>query len=133
MKRSCVIVTVVVVALFLTGIIFPHLSEAFNYDKIQALVEANDPVATIVETVREESRIYPRPTKVEVFKEPVFNINSGELWTYVEQIVEQEEFGDIQLIQASTGVHYLYSTQYLDADHAKSLIEWEEVERFRNQ
>ena len=47
-------------------------SEAFitrTYAGILIRAAANDPCATIAATVRDESRIYPRPTAVDLFKE----------------------------------------------------------------
>ncbi len=70
----------------------------------------NDPCATIATMVRNESRVYPQPTNIELFA----------------------EFKDIQLIHASTDARYLYSNLYMDEDHARSLVEWEEVEREEN-
>lgn len=103
-----------------------------NYAKILVRAEVNDPLATIVETVREESRVYPRPTNIELFKEQVFNINPNELENHLKQVLEQQEFNDIKIFQASTGAQYLYSTRYINDDHARSLIEWEEVGQYEN-
>ena len=103
-----------------------------NYAEILARAEANDPCATIAATVREESRIYPRPTNIEFFKEPIFSINADELETHIARTLEREEFKDIKLINASTGARYLYSELYMNEDYATSLVEWEEVERDEN-
>ncbi|MCK5606279.1 hypothetical protein KAR91_30545 [Candidatus Pacearchaeota archaeon] len=107
-----------------------HITD--SYASILARAEANDPCATIASTVRDESRIYPRPTSVELFKESVFNIDPVELETHVSRTIERQEFKDIKMISVSTGVHYLYSDLYMNEAHARSLAEWEEVEQYDN-
>lgn len=117
-----------------TGAVYLY-SEAHitkNYAIILGRAEANDPATTIAETVREESKIYPRPTRVELFKEQVFNINPDDLETFIAQTLERPEFKDIKLLQASTGARYLYSTLHMSEDYAKSLVEWEEVGDYEN-
>ncbi len=103
-----------------------------SYADILVRAEANDPCATIAATVRDESRIYPRPTNIEYFNEPVFNIKPDELERHLTNTLERQEFKDIKLISASTGVRYLYSTLSMNDDYARSLVEWKEVEEEEN-
>ena len=117
-----------------TGVVYLYSSTYItkNYAEILVRAATNDPVAAIAATVREESRIYPRPTKIELFKERVFNIDPDELETHIASVLEHQKFNDIKLIHASTGAHYLYSNLHLNEDYAKSLVEWEEVEQYEN-
>ncbi len=103
-----------------------------NYANILVRAEVNDPCATIAAMVRNESRVYPQPTNIELFKEPIFNIDPDELETHIARTLERQEFQDIKLIHASTDARYLYSNLYMDEDYARSLVEWEEVEREEN-
>ena len=103
-----------------------------SYADILVRAEANDPCATIAATVRDEARIYPRATSIEFFKNPIFNINPDELDRHLASTLEQPEFKDIKLINASTGAPYLYSNLYMNEDYARSLIEWDEVEESEN-
>ncbi len=103
-----------------------------NYAEILARAEADDPCATIALTVREESKIYPRPTNIELFKDRIFNIDPDEFETHIARTLERQEFNDIKLINASTVARYLYSSLYMSEDYAKSLVEWEEVEQYEN-
>jgi hypothetical protein len=103
-----------------------------NYAGILARAEANDPCATIAETVREESKLYPRPTSVDYFRQSIFKIDSNELNAHVAYMLTQTQFGDIKTINASTGAQYLYCDRYLTTDHARALVEWEEVGKFAN-
>jgi len=95
-----------------------------NYAQILARVEENDPCFTISETVREESKIYPRPTNIETFKYGLFNINRDELDTHIARTMEQ--YPDIKLLRASSGGVYLYSTLYMTEDQALLVAEHRE-------
>ncbi len=92
-----------------------------NYARILALVEANDPCFTIAEMVREESKIYPRPTDIELFKQKVFKIDREELDTHIARTMER--YPDIKRIDTSTGVIYLFSTLHLDETMANAMAQ----------
>ncbi len=105
-------------------------SETFitkNYAAILGRAAANDPAATIAETVREESKIYPRPTNIDIFKGQVFNISPDELEAFISKSLRGDDFHDIKMLQASTGARYLYSSRYLSSDYAMASVEWQEV------
>ena len=69
---------------------------------------------TIVELVRMESKLYPRPTSLETFK------------------LTTKEYTDIKSVEASNGARYLFSDIYMVLGHAKGLCEWVEVGQFEN-
>ncbi len=94
-----------------------HMTE--GYARILARVRAGDPCLTIAETVREESRVYPRVTNTELFKYALFKIDREQLDDYVARV--QQLYPDIQAIKAPSGTTYLYSTQYLTPDWAALL------------
>jgi hypothetical protein len=103
-----------------------------QYAALLARAEAKDPCLTIAETVREESRIYPRPTKVQLFYAPVFQIDPGQMEQMVERTLQQPECADIHKIVAVTGAIYLYSNRYMEPALAERWVQWEEVERLNN-
>jgi hypothetical protein len=103
-----------------------------NYAQMLARVEAGDPLATIAETVRDESRIYPRPTDVRLFTQAPFRLKPAQIEEYVAALLREEGYQDIQKIEASTGAVYLHSTEHLSAALARSMVHWEEVERYEN-
>ncbi len=112
-----------------TGAVYLY-SETYitrSYADILVRAETNDPCATIAATVRDEARIYPRATRIEFFKNPIFNINPEELEGHLASTMERPEFKDIKPITASTGARYLYSNLYMNEDYAISLVEWKEV------
>lgn len=117
-----------------SGILYLYSSAyiANNYAKTLIMVEENDPQSMIAITVRDESRIYPRPTNIQQFSNPIYNINEEDLHESIDGLLNREDFNDIKLIEASTGNRYLYSSLYLDERYAKSLVEWKEVGEFEN-
>jgi hypothetical protein len=103
-----------------------------TYATVLARAEANDPLGTIAATVREDSRIYPRPTSLGTFSAPIFNIDVRELTRYAEEVASRPEYADIKIARASNGAIYLYSEQFLNSDWARSTVEWEEVGKYEN-
>lgn len=103
-----------------------------NYAVLLARTVAKNPYITIAETVREESRVYPRPTKVAQFYDPFFQIDGEQMQTIVENLLQKQEYQDIKKIVASTGAIYLYSTKYLEPGAAQWQVQWEEVEKDNN-
>lgn len=104
-----------------------------GYAVVLARVAGNDPCATIAETVRDESRIYPRPTCVLLFLEKLFGINENDLKTIVEKTLARPDYSDIKMmVHPATGGVYLYSEKHLDGNSAWSMMDWEEVGRDAN-
>jgi len=103
-----------------------------SYAKILLRAEEKDSLATVAATVREDSRIYPRPTNFSVFKESVFGIEAEELETLLSQLSTRSEYQDIKKIVASTGAVYLFSSLHLNAALARAQVEYEEVELEEN-
>lgn len=95
-----------------------------GYARILARVKAGDPCLTIAETVREESKIYPRPTNVELFKYGLFKIDRGELDTLVARTLELN--ADIQAFRTGMGSLYLYCNLYLTPERATLLAKHQE-------
>ena len=98
------------------------------YAIVLSRVAAKDPGATIAALVRDESRIYPRPTCVQFFLEPMFGIPSDDLKAVVDAMLRKPENGDIKMmVHPQTGGVYLYCNQYLNGDTAFKLMHWVEV------
>lgn len=116
------------------GIRYLYSAEGMTsgYAEVLARAEANDPVASIAATVRDDSRTYPYPTNVGVFAAPVFKINADRIEEYITEILRQPQYSDIGKIRASTGATYLYSSLYVNADWARATVEWAEVGQYQN-
>lgn len=103
-----------------------------NYAKMMISVEERDLFKLIAETVREESKIYPRPTDARLFSKSPFKLSKEEFYKVYEQLKKKEEYQDIQETRASNNALYLYSDKFMKKAHAASLTEWIEVEAEQN-
>jgi hypothetical protein len=103
------------------------------YALLLARAAAHDQCAMIADTVRDESERYPRPTCVLFFLEKLFGMNDADLKSSISELQQRPEFSDIEImVHPVTGAVYLYSSQYLNAETAFSLMDWEEVGRDNN-
>ena len=91
-----------------------------------------DLVGLVVETVREDSRLYPRPTPLDFFLDPPFTFTRDQLDDVLARIRERGDCRDIRESRASNGARYLYSTLHLTVAHAEALTEWNEVGQAEN-
>jgi hypothetical protein len=91
-----------------------------------------DPLLMIADTVRENSRVYPRPIRRETFKNTPFDLTDDEIAACLEQIHIEDRYEDIRQTVSSEGTVFLYSTRHLDPDHASMLAEWLDVGQYRN-
>lgn len=98
-----------------------------NYAKMMISVDEKDMFKTIAETVREESKLYPRPTDIRLFSHAPFKLSKNDFNEVYAQLKKKEEYKDIQETRASNNALYLYSSMYMKHAHAASLAEWIEV------
>ena len=99
-----------------------------NYAKILLRAMANDPCAAIAETVRDTSRIYPKPTNSLLFKHEAFGIDPGVLEDIIAETMRKPEFADIKkMVHPATGAAYLYSSKYVDEAQVWTMVDWIEV------
>lgn len=103
-----------------------------NYADMLVMVEEKDLLKMVADTVRKESKTYPRPTSSKLFTLRPFNLSKEQFDGVLEQLKKKEEYKDIQESKASNGVLYLYSDEYMTKAHANSLTEWLEVEQRQN-
>jgi len=91
-----------------------------------------DPLLLIAETVRENSKIYPRPLAKNAFNHSPFDLADEEISTCLKKMSQEEQFRDIVETKTSLGTVFLYSTWHLEADHASMLAEWIDVGQYEN-
>ena len=97
-------------------------AEALNY------AAEGDNLITIAETVRRESRVYPRPCLTEMFLSAPYNLEALALEAAIQALdADDSDFKDIYRTTASNGDIYLYSSLYLNKARADYLAEWESV------
>lgn len=90
-------------------------------------IEERDPIKLIADTVRDDSRIYPRPTPLATFCEQPFRMSQEDLDGAILTMESRPECADIRISTASNGARHLYSSRYLSEQYADSLTEWYEV------
>jgi len=103
-----------------------------SYATNLARVEERDPLNLVAQTVRDDSRIYPRPTALNSFHEAPWRLGQTEMASVLLKLGREPGVEDIQSCTASNGAVYLYSTKFLTPDHASGLTEYYEVERWNN-
>jgi len=118
-----------------TGDVYYHSDRHMSgyYALVLARVAANDPVFTVASMVRDESRIYPRPTCIALFMEPMFGIPASDLKAVFDGMLQQPAYSDIKLmVHPDTGAAYAYSSKYLDGDAAYKMMHYVEVVKDAN-
>jgi hypothetical protein len=107
-----------------------HITAAYALHLFR--VVERDPARMVADTVRDESRTYPRPTPAYVFLGPPFNMTEAQLDGVLWQISQRNDMTDIKSTTVSNGALYLYSTLHLTVLHAETLAEWNEVGQAEN-
>lgn len=95
-------------------------------------ISERNPLRMVAETVRDESRLYPRPTPAYTFLGTPFNLSQGELEMVLGQLNDNPEMQDIRTVTVSNGALYLFSTDYLSIPYGEYLAEWNEVGQAEN-
>jgi hypothetical protein len=105
-----------------------------SYAATLMMAMAGDHRATIAETVRDESRTYPRTTNVAIFREQqVYGIPPDELEAIIVDLLRKPEYADIKkIVHPTTGAVHLYSGKFIREDQAWAMMDWEEVGRANN-
>lgn len=103
-----------------------------SYANLLFRIEEKDLLSMIAQTVRYNSKRYPKTTSFNVFLKSPYNIKKEELTDLLNQFKINEGYKDIKESIASNGVLCLYSEQYLSKDYADALTEYAEVTREEN-
>lgn len=96
------------------------------------LAAEDNPLATFVDCVREDGRIYPRPFAAEDLANPPFHMSRSKVEDTWAELQKSGEYPDIERCEASNGDVYFFSTLYMDRTLAESLAEYRSVERLSN-
>ena len=99
------------------------------YARWSFLASEDDRVLTFVECVRDESRKYPRPMEASSLSNEPFNLSADEIDELWRTVRDSGAYPDLDTVAASNGDVYYFSTEYLTPAYAKSLAEWNSVER----
>ena len=96
------------------------------------LAAEDNPMATFVDCVREDGRIYPRPFAAEDLANPPFRMSASKVEDTWTELQKSGAYPDIERCEASNGDVYFFSTLYMDRTLAESLAEYRSVERLSN-
>ena len=96
------------------------------------LAAEDNPMATFVDCVREDGRVYPRPFAAEDLANPPFHMSKSKVEDTWAELQKSGEYPDIERCEASNGDVYFFSTLYMDRTLAESLAEYRSVERLSN-
>lgn len=100
-----------------------HFRPLLSGSYARMLSTKNNPVEAIVDLVRENARIYPAITPLQLFYGEPFNMKPEDLDTFLAQIAQDGGKKDIRFTRDSLGGLYLYSDRWIDDDYAESLAE----------
>lgn len=107
--------------------LYSDISMTESYASMLARIEEKDLLKTVAETVRNESKLYPRPTEARLFYISPFCFKEEEFKDVLDRLKDSEEYKDICETRASNDALYLYSNKFMSKDQAMALTEWIEV------
>jgi hypothetical protein len=105
------------------GTVYYHYKPLLSSSYARILSAQDNPLEQLRDTVRENSRIYPRPVALELFQNPPFNMTGEQLEELLHRLADDEQSQDIRYTQTSVGSIYLYSRKYLTDEYADFLAE----------
>ena len=103
-----------------------------SYANLLFKIKEKDILETIAQTVRYNSKRYPKTTNVNIFLKAPFKLKKEEISDVLNQFKINDNFKDIKESKASNGVLCLYSEEYLTKNYADALTEYAEVTRVEN-
>ncbi len=111
---------------------FVHYKPLLSQSYARLLSAENNPLEQVRETVRENARIYPRPTPLASFEDIPFNFKPETIQEILDALSADPESSDIRFTESSLGTVFLYSTKYLDDAYADFLAEHLDVTMAEN-
>jgi hypothetical protein len=96
------------------------------------LQKQGDQLRLIVEIVRQNSEVYPRPVPLDMFTQTPFDLTLQEVLNYLGRMEAEKEYRDIVRTTTSASRVFLYSTLHLEPEYASMLAEWLDVDQFNN-
>lgn len=112
-----------------------YSSEKMNETYAQLLLRTKDKdfLRLIADSVRDDSKRYPKTTNLKKFLGSPYHIAEAELEGILDQLEKDPVYEDIKKATASNGVVCLYSDLHLSKARAEYLTEYEEVTRYEYQ
>ena len=111
----------------------PHYYSSLSLsDTYAGILIRNEEDSLIAEIVRENSKIYPRPVPIDIFRESPFDLAQGEILESMRRMGQDPEYQDIAQTITSIGTIFLFSSRHLDPVYASTLAEWVDVGQVNN-
>jgi len=107
----------------LDGEDFYRCSSLMSATYAEILAGKRVPCLLIAESVRKNSKEYPRPIALDIFEYPPFDLDPESIRACLRRMAEDADFDDISFVESSEGTVYLYSKRYLDHDYAAFLAQ----------
>ncbi len=104
-------------------VVYLHYKPLLSQSYARLLSAQNNPMVQVRETIRDSSRLYPRPASIAMFSDPPFNMSPEDIEAVLKAMADDPESQDIRFTQSSLGNVFLYSSMYLDDDYADFLAE----------
>ena len=89
----------------------------------EILAGRSSPCLLMAETVRKNSKEYPRPVALDIFEYPPFDLDPESIQACLQRMAGDADFDDISFVESSVGTVYLYSKRHLDREYAEFLAE----------
>ena len=102
---------------------YVHFTPLLSASFARLLSAKNNPYQQILDTVRESSRLYPRPVGIFSFEFAPFNLDPKVIQGVLDKAAEDPKAKDIRVAVTSAGSVYLYSSDYLEDAYADFLAE----------
>ncbi|MFO7729961.1 MAG: hypothetical protein R6V86_04255 [Spirochaetia bacterium] len=104
-----------------------------RYAGIMLRLEEKNYLDLAAETIRDDSKKYPRTTPLGVLREAPFSFDEESIKAILTRFNEDPQYKDLRKCTASNQAVHFYSAEHLDPGQAEYLCEYEEVGRKENQ
>ncbi|QSX09130.1 hypothetical protein J0B03_03415 [Alkalibacter rhizosphaerae] len=104
-----------------------------QYASLLLRTKEKDFLQLIADTVRDDSKRYPKTTNIKKFLGSPYHLTTEELDAVLAQMEKDDAYQDIKKTKASNGAVCLYSDKHLVKARAEYLTEYEEVTRYEYQ
>jgi len=107
-----------------------HMTRAYAEAAVRAAT--GDHPRILAETVRSDSKTYPRPTPIRTFLAAPYLLSIEDVIAAAERMRVDARYADISFARASNGDLFLFSTNHMNRDQAEAMAERLAVGQFDN-
>lgn len=102
---------------------------AHNYVRTLAMAQEDDLASIIAQTVRYESKTYPRATLIDTFSQAPYHYTGIQVRRMLERMQKDEQYKDLETYESKGKNFYIFSTKYLTRFYITRVIEMLEDKR----